>query len=93
VGDEVSRGDLFYRSSPISERLFDALCTHPYGLTSKELVEKMYFDREDGGPLTAAESISVRVCYINKRFERLGISLRIRGHGGPGSRYQIYVVK
>lgn len=47
------------RCARVTEKIFDALCAHPYGLTNREIATIVY-----DGP-----------------------------DGGPGSRYQIWIVK
>ena len=83
----------FLERAPVSGRIFDLLCEHPYGLTSRELADKVYADDPDGGPDWAAESINGLVWQMNQRAKKEGLGIRIRGHGGPGSKYLIYVVR
>lgn len=84
--------------APVSQKIFDALTRRPYGLTCHELVDAVYGDREDGGPDWARSSISVTVMRMNRWFAKQGHSLRVRSRstgrgGGPGSRYQIWIVR
>jgi hypothetical protein len=83
--------DLYHRASFLVEGVFSILCEHPYGLTNSELCDHVYTSREP--PLWAEGNISSAVWHFNgyARSNRLG--LRIRGWGGPGSRYMIYVVR
>lgn len=83
----------FLDRAPVSSRIFDALCAHPYGLTAKELVDIVYADDPDGGPDWAYESIGLCAWRINHKAKKEGLGVRIRGHGGPGSKYLIYVVR
>jgi hypothetical protein len=83
----------YLQRSSVAQAVFNALCAHPYGLTADELVESVYGKCEDGGPLWAANSICVSCVHFNKRAEREGWSLRIRGTPGPGGRRQIWIVR
>ena len=85
--------DLYTKPAPIAEALFAALCAHPYGLTNNALCELIYGHRADGGADHAQWSLQVTVCSFNRRAAKAGLGLRIRGSGGPGSKYLIYVVK
>jgi hypothetical protein len=83
--------NLYHRASFLVEGVFSILCEHPYGLTNSELCDHVYANKEP--PLCAEGNISSATWRFNgyARSNRLG--LRIRGGGGPGSRYMIYVVK
>lgn len=79
-------------SPSVSFKIFDLLCDHPYGLTAKQLAEQVW-TADDGGPDWWNSSIQVSVLRINRLAQACGIGLRVRGSGGPGSRYQIWVVR
>ena len=81
---------LFPRSgAPICGALFNALCEHPYGLTSAELIWKIWKGKcEPNWP-----GINVRVAHINQAAKKHRAGLRIRGRGGPGSKYLIHIVR
>lgn len=77
------------RESKVSQRIFDVLCAHPYGVPMRRLVELVYADRADGGP--EWNSVVVLICLMNKRWERRGVGLRIRCRGYQG--YKIWIVR
>lgn len=81
------------RETPRLEKLFYALCEHPYGLTNAELCDIVYGGDADGGPDKANEVLNVLVSNFNRYARKDKLGLRIRGTGGPGSRYLIWVVR
>lgn len=66
-------------------RLFHALRRAPDGLQCYELVDILYGNDPNGGPLH--NIIAVMARQINKKIEPMG--LRIKGTGGPGSVYRL----
>jgi hypothetical protein len=80
------------RNNMIHPRIFDALCAHPYGLKMQELIPHVYPD-PDREPDWAANCITASVCRMNKRWRAEKSMLRVRGSGGPGSRYQIWIAR
>ena len=91
----------FYANCAIA-RIFYALCEHPYGLTREELVDIIYGDDPDGGPLAAGNCISVNVWRFNvlARRHRIGLRIgmrkgdkRMRRGGGKGVRRCLWVVR
>lgn len=78
-----------YLAGKLEVVLFNAVAERPYGVTSAELVDILYGHRRDGGPEWAANSISVILHRLNKKIAVLG--LRIRGWGGPGSKFHLYI--
>ena len=78
-------------AAPVSRRLFDALAEHPYGLTMRKLIEIVYNGCRE--PEYAASSLQVCAMRFNRRAKAQGLGLQIRGSGGPGSKYQIWIVK
>lgn len=76
----------------MANRIFNVLCEHPYGQTIYELCSLVY-PSADGGPDYAISSIQTRIVRMNKKWKAENNSLRIHGHGGPGSRYQVWIVR
>lgn len=72
------------------DRVFDALCVHPYGLTMGELIPLVYLDpnREPEHPEWVLPAV---ICHANKKWRTAGELIQIRGSGGPGSKYQIWI--
>lgn len=80
----------FLLHAPIVSRAFFALCNNPYGLTAKQLAYEIYYGNE---PAWAINSMHVSFMYFNRKSAKNRWGLRIRGSGGPGSKYQIWVVR
>lgn len=66
------------------QRMVDFLATRPDGATVWEVLGAVYADDPDGGP-EDSNVISVMAAQINRKLAPLGY--RVRGSGGPGSRY------
>lgn len=64
-------------------RIVEALCNARHRLTSLEtLIEHVYGDRPDGGPLGADTSLRSQICYARKKLERSGWTIVAqKGHG------------
>lgn len=69
-------------------RLFQALRRAPDGLRCGELIDILYAQDPDGGPLH--NIIAVMAKQINRKIAPMG--LRIKGTGGPGSVYRLLQV-
>jgi len=92
------KGEMVYDSSKsyfLTQAMFEMLCEHPYGLPSVEIGERLYALRDDGGPLTMRSIIRQLAHHFNfyARKEKVGLRMRATNFGGPGRRYQIWVVK
>lgn len=72
-------------------RAFFALCNNPYGLTANQLAYEVYNGVQE--PEWAKSSMQVCFVVFNRKAAKNHWGLRIRGHGGPGSKYQIWVVR
>jgi hypothetical protein len=72
--------------------IFNALAEHPYGLRMQELIPIVYPD-PDKEPEYAASAVSVAVYNANKWWKKQRSMLRIRGQGGPGSVYRIWIAR
>lgn len=79
------------KMGPVGQRIFDALCSNPYGLTSRQLVDIVYRDDPDGGPLSDRNAIDVRIVHMNRMWRRRGVGLRIRSRGHWG--YQVWITR
>ena len=75
----------------ILQRIFNALCEHPYGMTTSELMQILYGADADGGP-DSDHGIAVHRIHFNTQAEKAGAPFRIHCRiGGPGHRYQIWL--
>jgi hypothetical protein len=62
----------------------DIVANRPDGVTRGELMDCLYASDPNGGP-DYPNTISVLIHFANIRLKHLGY--RIKGSGGPGSRY------
>jgi hypothetical protein len=77
--------------------MFHLLCDNPYGLHTKELMDRLYADDPDGGPENNSV-VGVMVWRFNKmaRQNRLGLEIHTRAgykRALNGGRYCIWVVR
>lgn len=73
-------GSLQVPISPACASILFAIMFSRAPLTRDELIDALFGDREDGGPLMAGNSISVRISHINKALKVFGWQLRQSGH-------------
>ena len=64
----------------------------PYGVRMSALIERVYPDPDDE-PGYPEKNLHARICQMNKWWALRGALLRIRGHGGPGSVYRIWIAR
>ncbi len=81
----------FLHDWPVGRSIFDALCDHPYGLSTQELIPHCYSVRHE--PDYAVTSIHCIIMRMNRRFAENRSCFRIRANGGPGSKYRIFIVQ
>jgi hypothetical protein len=67
-------------------RMVAALAKRPYGLTTRELFDAVYFDDPDGGP-NSLKIFSVMKRHINKQLRRHGYV--IEAEMADGARFKI----
>lgn len=72
----------------VSDRIFQALCENPYGLTCDELIEYVYPD-PDHEPDMAADNIRVHISMMNTRWKKRNAGFRVKPAGMK--RYRIFV--
>lgn len=82
-----------FARSPVSRRIFDALCDCPYGVTLRELADRVYGGDLGGGPDGLPNTMHVRIKHMNSALRAAGLGLYVRGDGGPGSRYRLYLYR
>ena len=81
----------FFARSFVCRRAFEALCAYPYGRTMKQLIEEVY--RGAIEPDWASSSLQVSLCLFNRKAKQHRWGVRIHGHRGPGSKYQVFIVR
>ena len=87
------------RNQLVGDRIFDLLCLHPYGLTQAQLMDKLYVDDPEGGPLSRV--VPVHVHWFNKRQEVKRSGVRIHAYSsnqdrparGAGQGYRVWIVR
>jgi hypothetical protein len=72
------------RLPPIKQRIYDTVRRRP-GITARELLDQVWANDRDGGPLTGTKCLHVHVLQLNRRLAPLGLMVRARGSEG----YQI----
>jgi hypothetical protein len=68
------------------QAMYDYIAVHPEGVTVWQVLEHVYADDPNGGP-DKHNVIAVVAKQINNIIKPFG--LRIKGSGGPGSRYTL----
>ena len=68
----------------VRQRLVDIVASRPDGVTRGELMDCLYATDPNGGP-DYPNTISVIIHFANIKLKTYGY--RIKGSGGPGSRY------
>jgi hypothetical protein len=58
--------------SPLQLKIYKTVRKSAYGIPGTELVNRIYADRDDGGPLWASVSINVQILRMNKRLAAVG---------------------
>lgn len=79
-----------FPGKPVKQRIYDAVAAHPHGITTEELVTRVYEDDPDGGP-ASTKIIAVHICNMNKHHLRKN-GLQIRGSRGRGAFYKLVTV-
>lgn len=72
---------------PVRQRLVDIIAAHPDGLSSWELLDKVYADDPAGGP-DHPNIINVHVWNVNRQLREQGYEIRPTWLG-PGARYRL----
>lgn len=79
------------RNENLPDKIFDALCANPYGLTMNQLIEAVYPD-PDREPDGANGCIRHTVEKMNRRWRQDRALLRIRG-SRTDRRYRVWIGK
>jgi DNA-binding response OmpR family regulator len=73
----------------VAQRLVDVIAEHSGdALTIKQLVDLVYADDPNGGPLSAQRSLNVIAHHANKQLATQGYQIRAT-HRGAGARYEL----
>lgn len=64
--------------SPMQARIYNAVKHAAQGISVKSLINKVYVDDEDGGPLFADNSIRVQIGLLNKRLAAANVKIGTR---------------
>jgi hypothetical protein len=59
----------------MQQKIYEIVRRHPRGIASGRVINQVYADRSDGGPLHARESMFVIICRLNRKIR--GHNLRI----------------
>lgn len=81
--------EMCLRRSPVVGQVFKLLCANPYGMTAAKLKELIY----NGHREPSSHALNTVICKFNQKAKAHRWGVRIHGHGGPGSKYQVYVVR
>lgn len=81
--------EMHLKRSPVLGPMFNLLCENPYGLTVAQLKDRIYQKDHE----LKSHSLQTTICKFNQKAKEHRWGVRIHGHGGPGSKYQVYVVR
>lgn len=72
------------------QRIFDIVRqNNSVGINCMRIVDLVYAEDPDGGPLGAQKVIHTQIGHINRKLKAVGALARIKGTGGPGSVYHL----
>jgi hypothetical protein len=74
--------------APKEAAVFDFVYRHP-GVTKAEIIDGVYADDPDGGPLAAYETVTAYISRANKKLIPYRLRIRASAAGGPGVTYII----
>jgi hypothetical protein len=72
----------------VRQRLVDIVTNRPDGMAIGELVDAVYADDPDGGPVTAPRSVNVMIHKANKQLRSQGYQIKPTWLG-RGARYHL----
>jgi len=75
-------------SGSVRQRLVDIISNRPDGIPIGELVDQVYADCIDGGPVTAPRSVNVMIHKANKQLRPQGYQIEAMWLG-RGARYRL----
>lgn len=83
---EIDDGSVLYG-------IFRELCANPHGLSTDELIGRLWADDEEGGPLFAKSCVAASIHRFNDCAVKQRLGLRICNVSESGRRYRIFVVR
>lgn len=91
-GAVIPPEDLGIHLTPTEQKVFDYIRKHPR-CTVNDLIEHLYNDRRDGGPLTASNNIYVYVARIRKKLSDANHDFTIPYTGTWGASFRLVSTK
>ena len=70
--------------SPMQLCIFDIVRKSKYGVPGPALVDRVYADWADGGPINAYNSVQVQIRRLNDRLAKAGLRIASETHGEGG---------
>jgi hypothetical protein len=91
VGSAVKQGS-GKKPKVVSDRVLRALfVAGERGITTREIVDEVYADRVDGGPLHADVSVRIAIFHLRPRIAPFGAT--IVSEGGKGARHYLRTLR
>ena len=76
---------------PVQQRIFDYVADHPDGVPMRNIMDAVYFDDPNGGPLGHIRS---RIWFLNKKLREFGYNYQVKSkRRGAGALYYIAEIK
>lgn len=69
--------------APQQFRIFDIVRRSKHGITSPVLADRVYADRQDGGPITGHKCVQTQVIQINKKLAKANLRIGPKTRNGP----------
>jgi hypothetical protein len=74
--------------STMQLKIYDIVRRSKHGIVGEQLINKVYEDRRDGGPICARLSVHVQISNMNKRLAVVGQRVKATARG-RGSVYKL----
>lgn len=88
VSEPIYVAKKLFHLSPKQSRLLRILKSAPEGLTNSEVMDRLYINDADGGPISS-NVISVMKANINKKLIKAGMTIRIESTMGAHAIYRL----
>ena len=69
--------------APQQFRIFDIVRRSEYGIAGSALANRLYADRQDGGPISGQRCVQSQVMQINKRLAKVNLRIGSKTRNGP----------